>query len=146
MTTRDPTRQSIGFGLNRAGQAIICHMSNLLHADNISRIGWQVLNTLQSRGEMPESKLPRSAQRQRLSARNAKTVEALLANAWVEQINASLRLADCEQTKPARLRRRIEEFGRRSCAGASDQDYPTVIRVPHTIVGNLRDTPRVLSV
>jgi DNA-binding MarR family transcriptional regulator len=144
MTKSDPIRQPIGFWLNRVDQALTRRMNQLLEADQITRIGWQVLNVLQSHGEMDPAQLDDLLQANASTQQLAETIDQLVAHGWVlrsgaegEESAPTLRLTDAGQRQHAQLRDRIFGFRQQSLAGISEDEYRITIRVLERIVENL---------
>ncbi len=143
MTENDVQRQPIGYWLNRTDQALTARMNELLAADGLTRVGWQILNVLAGAGPLPAAQVYAQLQANASPDTLSDTMAELALKGWVQQEQPSdddtpsVCLTADGQAAHASLHERIGQFRQRSLQHISPAEYATAIRVLQQIVSNL---------
>ena len=130
----------IGYWLKAADRAITERVDAAQRADGVTRLQWQVLNTIsegthRSRGQIV------AALHMFLDEPSLDTVlTALRSNGWiVEDTGGDISLTGAGRQAHARILARQEEVRQRLMRGISADDYATVLEVLKRVVANLSD-------
>lgn len=136
----------IGYWLNRTDLALTRSMDALLADAGLTRLGWQVLNSVEAGPTAP-------ADVHALLAANADgatltgTVESLTADGWLrEEPPGALSLTPAGRTRFAAAATRVSAFRERSTKGITPEEYRTAISVLEHITRNAEEGAGIMPV
>ncbi|KAB2348285.1 MarR family winged helix-turn-helix transcriptional regulator [Actinomadura rudentiformis] len=126
----------IGYWLNRTDSAITRYMDDMLDDFGLTRVVWQVLNSIKDETSDTElfSLLQANADVQTLQA----AIDTTLANHWATRPSPDrLSLTPNGRAHLAQVAEHVDAFRERSMAGISQADYRTTISVLERMTHNL---------
>jgi DNA-binding MarR family transcriptional regulator len=132
------SERPIGYWLKAADQAITARVDAAQRANGVTRLEWQVLNTIAEAGPCSPDQIVGTLHMfldpQKLDA----ILAALRERSWIEaDASGNVALTESGRDAHARILARQEEVRRQVMRGISPEDYATTLRVLQTIVSNL---------
>ncbi len=134
------SERPIGYWLKAADQAITARVEAAQRANGVSRIEWQVLNTISEAAHCSPDHIV-AVLHMFLDQSSLDTVlAALRSHGWIAaDTSGEIRLTEAGRQAHARIRARQQEVRRQLMRGISADEYATVLNVLKRIVGNLSD-------
>jgi DNA-binding MarR family transcriptional regulator len=125
----------IGYWLKRADEVLTTHIDDAQRINGLSRIDWQLLNTLRERGPASREQVAESLR----PFTDAAAVLNRLAGRGlvVESDGLEYRLTDDGHTLHERALALQREVRRRAVEGIGESDYATTVQVLQRLVENL---------
>jgi DNA-binding MarR family transcriptional regulator len=131
------SQRPIGYWLKEADRAISAHVDEAQRANGVSRIEWQVLNTIRAQHTSPEqlaTRLHMFLDRPTLD----KILAGFQARGWIEMLpGREVTLTDAGQRWHQQIQARQQEVRQQAMEGITAEEYATVLRVLQRIVTNL---------
>lgn len=144
MSTNRTIHQPIGFWLNRADEALTNRMNEILQTHGLTRVGWQVLNVLQTDAGLPETQVYEVLRANASRTTLVDTLADLVAKGWVirrhDQHNPaepSLKLTEAGRAHHALVQEPITQFRLQSLHGITTEEYQLAISVLERIIQNV---------
>lgn len=133
-------QRPIGFWLKAADQAITARVDAAQRADGVTRLEWQVLNTISRAARRSPDEIVEALRvfldRPALDA----VLTSLRDKGWIDaDAGGAVGLTEAGRQAHARILARQEEVRRQLMRGISAEEYETVLRVLKQIVANLSD-------
>jgi DNA-binding MarR family transcriptional regulator len=139
MTTPSGSPRPIGYLLKEADRVITAHVDAAQAANGVSRLEWQVLNSL--RAGSPGSSAQLAAALHMFldeAAALGRILERFRAEGWAEVLpTGEVRLTAAGERHHTHVLARQQEVRQLAMQGISSEDYSTVLRVLDRIVTNL---------
>jgi DNA-binding MarR family transcriptional regulator len=134
------SERPIGYWLKAADQAITARVDAAQRADGVTRLRWQVLNTISEATDRSRDQIL-AALHMFLDEPALDTVlTALRNNGWiVADTSEDISLTEAGRQAHARILARQAEVRQQVMRGISADEYATVLRVLKRIVANLSD-------
>ena len=134
------SERPIGYWLKAADQAITARVDEAQCADGVTRLQWQVLNTIAEATHRTPDQIV-AALHMFLDAPTLDTVLTDLRNhGWIAaDTSGALSLTEAGRQAHARILARQEEVRRQVMRGISADEYTTALQVLKRIVANLSD-------
>lgn len=134
------SERPIGYWLKAADQAITARVDAAQRADGVTRLDWQVLNTIAEAGPCSPDRIVTTLKmfldRPKLDA----ILDGLCGRGWIDaDASGDVTLTEAGRDAKARVLARQEEVRRQVMRGISAEDYATTLRVLQSIVSNLAD-------
>jgi len=132
-----PSERPIGYWLKAADRAITARVDEVQRANGVTRLEWQVLNTIAEAARSPEQIL--AALHMFLER---PTLDSLLTDfrdrGWIaEDAKGTVSLTDAGRQAHARILAKQEEVRQQLMRGISVDEYATTLQVLKRIVENL---------
>lgn len=134
------SERPIGYWLKAADRAITARVDAVQRAEGVTRLEWQVLNTIFEAGRCSPEQIVATLH----MFLDRPTLDTLLTGfrdrGWLQgDTGGEIALSEAGRQAHARILARQQEVRQQLMRGISAEEYTTVVRVLQRIVDNLRD-------